>query len=336
MGRTVKTASHPQPIATRCDACGGQNTMSLPFASNPDRKSLPLAAALRAGVLFGAAVLLSPAFAASPHEAGDKPHAGPAKPATTQSSKKVVVTHEAAKKPSVAKPTAGKTAPTKPAVAKAAKRKDATAKATQDQRPGQLANFGKASPSADVVHVANWVSYTRNNKKSAFVLIDKKQARMYVFDPQGKLKSDSPILLGKAIGDQSVPGIGDKPISQIREDEKTTPAGRFAAVPGKNTGGDDIIWIDYNASVSMHRMRKVSAKEHRAERMATADPGDNRISYGCVNVPAKFYDAVLKPTVVKQGAIIYVLPETTTPQQLFGSVDVTPNVAKAGAASKAS
>ncbi|HSV80545.1 MAG TPA: hypothetical protein VLK85_15230 [Ramlibacter sp.] len=41
-----------------------------------------------------------------------------------------------------------------------------------------------------------------------------------------------------------------------------------------------------------------------------------------MNVPHKIYNTVLKPTVVKQGAYVYVLPETRTPQQLFGSFDV--------------
>lgn len=132
------------------------------------------------------------------------------------------------------------------------------------------------------------------------------------------------MLLGKAVGDDSAPGIGDKPLSKIKEDEKTTPAGRFLAQPGKDTHGDDIIWIDYNAAVSMHRMRKVSAEEHRAERMATPEASDNRISYGCVNVPPRFFDGVLKPAVGKSGAYVYVLPETRTPQQQFGSFDVPP------------
>lgn len=190
-------------------------------------------------------------------------------------------------------------------------------------RPGLLADFGKSMAPNDVVHVANWVSYTRDNKKKAFVLIDKKMARLYVFDPQGKLKSSTPILLGKAIGDHTVPGIGNKPLSQVKEHEKTTPAGRFVAEPGKNTNGEDIIWIDYNAAVSMHRLRKVSAAERRAERLATPSEADNRISFGCVNVPPDFYNTVLKPSVMKHGAIVYVLPETKPPQALFASYDVT-------------
>jgi hypothetical protein len=236
---------------------------------------------------LAAALLAVPAFAATKADHGDKA------PAVAKSSK--------------AKPGKKKTA--------------TTAKAAVPRKPGPLADFGQVDAPADVVHVANWVSYTHNSQKKAFVLIDKKQAQMYVFDPSGKLRSRSPVLLGKAVGDDSAPGIGTRPFSQIREDEKTTPAGRFLARPGKNNHGVGIIWIDYNAAISMHRMRSASADEHRADRMATEDPGDNRISYGCVNVPAAFYNSVLLPT-VKKGAYVYVLPETRTPQQQFGSFDV--------------
>ncbi|MDB5914758.1 MAG: hypothetical protein JWP22_3433 [Ramlibacter sp.] len=276
-------------------------------------KTSALAAGVRACVLLGAALIALPGHTASPEAA--RPHATGklAKPRPAAAAPKAKATDAAAK----AKPTGVAKGAAKPAgVAKSA------APPAQPEQ-GTLADFGKAPASADVMHVANWVSFTGNNQKKAFVLIDKKQARLYVFDPRGKLKSHSPVLLGKAVGDTAAPGIGNKPISQITENEKTTPAGRFLALPGKNNHGEDIIWIDYNAAVSMHRLRKVAAEQQRAQRMATADVSDNRISYGCVNVPANFYNAVLRPTVTRYGAFVYVLPETRTPQQQFGSYDVT-------------
>jgi hypothetical protein len=265
--------------------------------------SRPLAA-LRGGLLLCAALLAVPAFAAPAAAAAKEQKAAKAAPA------KKAAKAPAAKGKADAKSAAGK---------KSAKK--ATAK-KEDSKPGPLADFGQESAPADVVHVANWVSYTRNNKKKAFVLIDKKMARMYVFDPQGKLRSHAPVLLGKAVGDHTVPGIGSKPLSQIKEDEKTTPAGRFLVQPGQNNHGEDILWIDYNAAVSMHRLRKVAEEERRFERMATEDAEDNRISNGCVNVPHAFYNNVLRPTVMKYGAFVYVLPETRPPQQQFGSFDV--------------
>ena len=49
---------------------------------------------------------------------------------------------------------------------------------------------------------------------------------------------------------------------------------------------------------------------------------DNRISYGCINVPAAFYEAHIRPIFVKHKAIVYVLPDSRPVQQVFSSYDV--------------
>ena len=45
------------------------------------------------------------------------------------------------------------------------------------------------------------------------MILDKKAARVYTFEPQGRLVAATPALLGSAIGDHSVPGTGDKPLA---------------------------------------------------------------------------------------------------------------------------
>ena len=189
--------------------------------------------------------------------------------------------------------------------------------------PVRLADFNGEQPSADARLVANWVTTTGNAKKHAFVLVDKKDARVYVFGPDGKLKDSAPALLGAARGDDSFPGIGDKPLSAVRPEEKTTPAGRFVAEPGRNATNEDIVWVDYDAAVSMHRIRPLVAQERRLERLASLTTDDNRISFGCINLPVSFYEDVLSPTVQRYGAIIYVLPDVKSVQDVFGAYDVT-------------
>ncbi|TWO69399.1 murein L,D-transpeptidase [Caenimonas sedimenti] len=188
--------------------------------------------------------------------------------------------------------------------------------------PLRLADFNGEDPSPEVRHVANWAHHVGDHKQQAFVIVDKKDARVYVFGPDGKLRESAPALLGSAHGDHSVPGIGDKPLSAITAEEKTTPAGRFKAEPGLNAGNEDVVWVDYDAAVSMHRIRPLVAAERRLERLASLTVDDNRISFGCINLPVSFYENVLVPAVKRHGAVIYVLPETKSPQQLFGSFDV--------------
>jgi hypothetical protein len=208
-------------------------------------------------------------------------------------------------------------APAAPAVPQA------QAPAVPSQPGVRLADFRGEDATPDARLVANWAVHTRNHKQHAFVVIDKKDARVYVFGPDGKLLESAPALLGSAQGDDSYPGIGDKPLSAIQPYEKTTPAGRFVAEPGRNTNNEDIVWVDYDAAVSMHRIRPTNPAERRLERLASLTTDDNRISFGCVNLPVTFYENVLSPTVQRYGAIVYVLPEVKTPQQVFGAYDVT-------------
>lgn len=186
----------------------------------------------------------------------------------------------------------------------------------------RLANFGSELPSSEARHLADWVADSRDNGNADFILVDKRHARVYVFDAKARLRGANPVLLGAARGDDSVPGIGLRPLAEVRPDERTTPAGRFIAERGRNLKGEDIVWVDYDAAVSMHRVRATKPSEQRLERLATPTVDDNRISYGCINVPVAFYETHVRPTVAKNRAIVYVLPEVKPVQEVFGSYDV--------------
>ena len=190
------------------------------------------------------------------------------------------------------------------------------------QKHRELADFGLMSPSKDARRLADWVAHTHDNGNAEFMIVDKRNAKVYVFDTAARLRGASPVLLGAAKGDDSVPGIGSRPLSQVRPEERTTPAGRFVAERGRNLKGEDIVWVDYDAAVSMHRVRATNPVERRLERLATPTIADNRISYGCINVPVSFYESYVKPTVAKQRVIVYVLPEVKSMQQIFGSLDI--------------
>ncbi len=184
-----------------------------------------------------------------------------------------------------------------------------------------------ARAQGELERLVQWVQATGDNQGAAFAVVDKKGARVHVFDAGGKERASAPILLGLARGDDSVPGIGERPMAQIRPEERTTPAGRFASEPGRNLQGEDIVWVDYDAAVSMHRVRATNPAERRLERLATPSVEDNRISYGCINVPAAFYDAYVKPTLGARRGVVYVLPETRPLAAVFGlgtRVAVTP------------
>ena len=179
-----------------------------------------------------------------------------------------------------------------------------------------------AAPSPEARHVADWIADSGDNDGADFVIVDKAQARIHVFDAQARLRGSTPVLLGAARGDESVPEIGSRPIDDVRPEERTTPAGRFVAERGRNALGEDVVWIDYDAAVSMHRVRTSVPAERRLERLATPTVDDNRISYGCINVPVDFYESFVRPAFAVRRGIVYVLPEHGSVQRVFGSYDV--------------
>ncbi len=186
----------------------------------------------------------------------------------------------------------------------------------------RFADFGTETASAEARHVADWVADSRDAAGLDFIIIDKKHARMHVFGADARLRASTPVLLGAARGDDSVPGIGARPVAEVRPAERTTPAGRFVAERGRNLLGEDVVWVDYDAGVSMHRVRATNPRERRLERLATPTADDNRISYGCINVPRAFYEARIRPIFAMRRAVVYVLPESKPVQQFFGSYDV--------------
>lgn len=181
----------------------------------------------------------------------------------------------------------------------------------QSQHAPRQLDLRNEPASPDVRRLAQWVVDSGDNGGRPFVLVDKRNAKVFVFEPGGRLAGATPVLLGFAVGDDTVPGIAAKPLSAIRPAERTTPAGRFVSQPGRNAEHEDVVWVDYGAAVSMHRVRMIHASEHRLERLASPTVADNRISSGCINMPVAFFEQVLWPRLGSgRRGVVYVLPET--------------------------
>ena len=173
-----------------------------------------------------------------------------------------------------------------------------------------------SAPPEQVRRFIGWALGAEAVRPAHSAVLDKRSATLYLFDGDGNLQASSPVLLGSARGDDSVPGIGNRKIADIRPFERTTPAGRFQTEPGLNLQNEDIVWVDYDAAISMHRVRPLKG-QHRLERLASASPADNRISYGCINVPAAFYDRWVHPGLGQGAGIVYVLPERRSVRRQF-------------------
>lgn len=167
--------------------------------------------------------------------------------------------------------------------------------------------------------MAQWATDSHDNGSLPFVIVDKVNARVFVFDAIGHLQGSSPALLGMAKGDHSPAGIGNEKVAAISPAERITPAGRFVASQGRSLHGEEILWIDYATALALHPVVPGTRLERRAQRLASPSSEDNRISFGCINVPARFYGSFIAPAFEHSSGIVYILPERSAARDMFGT-----------------
>ncbi|WP_409521504.1 hypothetical protein [Novosphingobium sp.] len=178
--------------------------------------------------------------------------------------------------------------------------------------------------SEEARRVIDWIASSGDNRSLPYVVIDKKAARAYLFSAKGKALSDAPVLIGIAPGDEATPGIGSKSLSEIGPAERTTPAGRFLAKFGVAAGNHKVLWVDYATSVALHTIPTGNPKEKRRERMLSKTIEDNRITFGCINVPKVFYNKGVSPLFQKKGGYVYVMPDIKPLEEVFPRLRVQP------------
>ena len=150
---------------------------------------------------------------------------------------------------------------------------------------------------ATVQHIVN----SGDNQGRPIIVADKKAGTLTLYTPTGVELNSTSALFGRAKGDF---------ISQAN----TTPSGRYdlsyeTNINNRAYGNSaQVLRVDgrlqgNNAgNIAIHRVLK-----GREGRLASSTAADNRISYGCINIPADFYDAHFDRDV---NAVVYVLPET--------------------------
>ena len=210
--------------------------------------------------------------------------------------------------PAVAEPRAAGQSPLAPGVAAAPAR-------PASPRPG--AKFVDAKASTAVRTVADWVTASGDNLELPFLIVDKVNAQVFAFSADGSPRGSAAVLIGLARGDTSLPGIGDRRLAEIAPADRTTPAGRFIAALGNDLGPQDIVWVDYDAGISLHRVVRGKPTDRRLHRLTSASAGDNRITYGCINVLPKFFDGVVRPLLKGTNAMVYVLPDVKPLRDVF-------------------
>lgn len=195
-----------------------------------------------------------------------------------------------------------------------------------------VAADGEPWPSSErIAPFAAWVAAAGDSQGLPFAIVDKQTAQVAVYDAEGAPLGLAPALLGSAVGDGSAPGVGERPLAAIPPDERTTPAGRFFGGYGLAPDGRPVLWVDYENAISLHPVVDTNRAERRPERLLSPTPKDNRITFGCINVAAGFYEDVVRAT-FEAGGVFYVLPETTPLEETFPAFAAAGDVPSAKAA----
>ncbi len=144
-----------------------------------------------------------------------------------------------------------------------------------------------------------------------FAVVDKAAATMAVYRGDGTLAGVTRVLLGRTLGDELPPGVGERTENgSLRIADQITPAGRFDAFAGRNHQGEAVVWVDYDSAFAIHRLRPGPTQALRAQRLSAGRAAQRRLSAGCVVVPVAFFHAVVLPLLGAGSSMVYVMPES--------------------------
>ena len=190
------------------------------------------------------------------------------------------------------------------------------------------ADFKGVEASRDVRLVADWQMRQKHNK--SFIIGDKTGGLIYAFDSKGVLLAKAPSLYGAAGKDKLTQGSINRTEAQKTKEDKITPAGVFAGKAEPNWYGKTGIAFDStrdrvgpNATeymtIGIHIVYLGTPSENRQGRLDSASPLDNRISYGCINVPPSFINVI--DAHFSADSVVIVLPELQSAESFFPMMD---------------
>jgi hypothetical protein len=172
--------------------------------------------------------------------------------------------------------------------------------------------------SADARHAGLWIPGSADRRGMPFAIVDRNDARIYVFEASGRLSSASSALLGQARGDHSAPGVGER--TQAGADRRMSarhplvdscrnptqsrwragPMGRLLHRPGHSPRSP--------GCAPDSRAKRGSLRAHRATTAYPSDAwsGPNRST-------AKWFSR-------SWDAVVYVLPQDRLVRETFDSL----------------
>jgi hypothetical protein len=143
--------------------------------------------------------------------------------------------------------------------------------------------------SGDAQYAAAWVLVGADNQSLPFAVVDKRDARIYVFEAGGRLLGASAVLLGAAPGDFAVGDMTGRAPASLTPAERTTPAGRFASEPGRNDRcclAQTAVAVRRGSMTISDPPSRLRPRRNGGRRLASPSPDDNRIPRAASSCPS--------------------------------------------------
>jgi len=142
----------------------------------------------------------------------------------------------------------------------------------------------REAASPDVRAVAQWAVTTHDHGGLPFVVVDKSQARIYAFDPQGRLRGSAPVAFDAG-------------------DSRPLPAGRFVAEPLTTAGTAAVIWTNGATRLAVR----------------SDEPQPATASESALHVAPEFWHECVAALRL-QPSVAYVLPQTVPAGSVIGDM----------------
>jgi len=161
--------------------------------------------------------------------------------------------------------------------------------APQQHAAALQSELEREAASPEVREIAQWAVVTHDHGGLPFVVVDKTEARIYAFDPQGRLRGSAPVEVGAG-------------------EPHALPAGRFVAEPLGTTGAvAAVVWANGPTRVAV--------------RTGDAQPA-GRLD-AALRVAPEFWQECVEG-LRAQPSIAYVLPQTVPAAAVIGDAQGLP------------
>lgn len=156
--------------------------------------------------------------------------------------------------------------------------------------------------------VNSWVQQSKDNAGRPYIIADKQSGEIHVVGADGQVKATAPALYGRKMGDGMT--IGETPAGIFTIHQEAAPASYGGDLQQFATAPDGDVY-------AIHRVL-TNNKQDRPGRLASPTAEDNRISLGCINIPADLYNKYLSG---KFDGKLYVLPDQRSLGDVFKGID---------------